>query len=958
MFTKTSKQVLSPLAEAVSALIVIISDAEVNGTPTPDLSQLSKAVDAQVANLLGVADKIVAQPSADAALKADMPGVCAEVTNASRSLIASTDELARNAVSPTGRSQLLEAVKGILSGTTGILNVFDDSEVRKILAASFRLRDLLDRLRAGVPSTVSTSPTLQMMLASPTDAGTPASATSPTPATPQREYIQVVTLASQTIVALAQLSTKRVGELLSDLLQSQLQDAIRVLTKESPLLVSACKVVLTAEINAQAAGADGAAGSVEMPRLIMAGVCERLEHASLRIDEIVQWKGDGANMQEEQEDVRRIIAERRRHLATELLNADPYTAAFASHPVETRKAYQDYVSSCNQNLQELKGSLASLSDPMIRGFTEHVIENVESDTRRLADLAIHGRRAPGLDDAQVDEEVRALVEASNSGFDAIETAIRRGLVGELVTTLGTLSEPSHPGTVAATLMASIAAQDTAAISASADQFAQDNRTLNELVQQTLSSTVLASPQLVQEVHIQHARVDGLVPAVTVAAALLASNPKDTLVQEHTKNVMASYVDAAKDLQKVLVSQEGVFQAHDLLFGAKSAFDQHAEALRYAIARQDREAMLTQLVSLQSAATQLTTMAEKEKEFSEDVGYKAELDMKMQVVHAVLPGLVTMAQSLLAQTTPASTSQLQELDLIIENLAAQLSGLGAAVQSHKGGKGEVLIVPSPVPVSVAHPKPAIEVEAVQQKLDSLSVGNGLLSVDHAGSARTSRVSRSSRVSNAARVEDEGLRALTAAISEEVLVEEEAPQLLSEEEAVQDPLKAAGQELKVEASVWSTDDNAIIAAVKSMSQRMLDLSTHHGTLSRSLRSDPSAKRSFIQSAQGIMIDADGLLKAAKPLVDACTDKRLRMQLQGTLNYIQTLAQQLKIVAAVKASSPLDLDTGVQLVSCAQNLMKTVKLALRDCVSCSLRVRKGSEGAAVSGGVVKFRKVVYAL
>lgn len=76
MITKTSKAVLTPLADAVTALIVIISDSEIAGTPTPDLSQLSKVVDAQIKNLTVVANKITMQPNADPALKITMQIAC------------------------------------------------------------------------------------------------------------------------------------------------------------------------------------------------------------------------------------------------------------------------------------------------------------------------------------------------------------------------------------------------------------------------------------------------------------------------------------------------------------------------------------------------------------------------------------------------------------------------------------------------------------------------------------------------------------------------------------------------------------------------------------------------------------------------------------------------------------------------------------------------------------------
>jgi vinculin len=137
------------------------------------------------------------------------------------------------------------------------------------------------------------------------------------------------------------------------------------------------------------------------------------------------------------------------------------------------------------------------------------------------------------------------------------------------------------------------------------------------------------------------------------------------------------------------------------------------------------------------------------------------------------------------------------------------------------------------------------------------------------------------------------------------------------------------------------------------KFLELSHYHNELSHSYRNAP-AKKSFIQTAQAIMIDTNKFIKAIQPIIDECTDKRLKAQIQSTLNRILTLAQQLKIIAAVKASAPNDSDKGVQLITSSQNLVASIKKALRDCVSCSIRARKGSN-VAESG--ITFRKIVYA-
>ncbi|KAJ1344053.1 hypothetical protein BSLG_001193 [Batrachochytrium salamandrivorans] len=907
MFTKTSKQVLAPLAESVSALIVIISDSELNGTPIPDLSLLSKALEAQLSNLLGVAAKIVQQSTADDQLKADMPAACEEVSNTSKILVSSVQELVQNAVSNSGRKNLLEAVRGILSGTTHILQVVDDAQVRKILTASavFRM-NLLDLTNY---STATQGEQLAQPVA--------------------KAYIQCVTQASQKVVALAQLSTQRVGEILSDLLQQELQDANKVLTKESPLVVSACKLILTHP-------------GVEDVLLVMNGVCERLRLASLRIDEIVQWKGDDANGTILSERLAAIggsnVSDHRKKLSARLL-AESFFVTYGKNPTDTQEMCREYIGACVGNIEEIQESLQDVSVTNNSEFSQSVVKEMQSNTTRLELLTMD---APSISNgtlarkSAVDTEIRDLTLAIDQGFTTLEAGVSRGLVGDLITTIGTLSDSTRVGSLVSTMLSSALSQDAFTAAISTNQFICENQKLGKLVHHSLAIKGILNPQLCQQVAMQYSRVEGLGPAVSLAAGLISSNPADSHFQEHFKTVIS--------LRKEIESGD------------------------------DSSRMTQRLAAMQVAAAQLITIAEKEREYSEDVGYQSELTMKLNVINAaydlyyhsggglpilriVLPGMAHNAQALILQNGEEKGSRIQEFNLMIENITEQLSGLGATVQAHKGGNVELLTFPAVVHVSETH------VVAGEDHFETVDLfvplAKDSVQLMDASSIPVAaklprRQSRASYVSHASNIEDEALRMLANMVSETVLVDEVAPQMLTEEEAFLDPIKAAGQELKVEASIWATESNPIIEAVDCMSQRMLDLSRYHQMLTHSAH-DTGSKRLFIQAAQAIMTDANTLLKVTQNLADACTDRRLRTQLKNTLTHITTLAQQLKIVAAVKASSPSDADKDVQLISCAQNLMKSVKRGLRECVSCSLRVKKSAEGT-VNDSIITFRRVIY--
>jgi hypothetical protein len=201
------------------------------------------------------------------------------------------------------------------------------------------------------------------------------------------------------------------------------------------------------------------------------------------------------------------------------------------------------------------------------------------------------------------------------------------------------------------------------------------------------------------------------------------------------------------------------------------------------------------------------------------------------------------------------------------------------------------------------------------------------------------------------QDEQLRALTRNIKEVVVVDAEQPKELSSDEAQQDPIKAAGQELVVEASHWDASDNPIVVVVNTIAQKFIALAAHHNDLP-DIKTRAKAKKLFIQTAQEIVSEASKLGTQIEPLVRHCSDKRLVQQIQSTTKSITTLSQQLKILVAVKASNPHDVDRGSQLVSNGKNLVHGVKMVLRDAISCTLRLRKDAPG-----DMFKFRKVIYA-
>jgi hypothetical protein len=76
MHTVTSKQILSPVADAISQLIVLNAEAEMSNAPIPDLTGVAEAVADQVDKLVEVGLSMIEY--GDKELKDEMPSACTE----------------------------------------------------------------------------------------------------------------------------------------------------------------------------------------------------------------------------------------------------------------------------------------------------------------------------------------------------------------------------------------------------------------------------------------------------------------------------------------------------------------------------------------------------------------------------------------------------------------------------------------------------------------------------------------------------------------------------------------------------------------------------------------------------------------------------------------------------------------------------------------------------------------
>ncbi|XP_071743097.1 vinculin isoform X10 [Lepeophtheirus salmonis] len=125
----------------VSRLVIIHEEGEA-GHEMPDLVRPVQAVSKAVHNLVKVGREMVIS-SDDAILKQDMPQALSKVENAAHLLEDAASISQLDPLSKLARSKLIEGSRLILQGTSNVLMVFDESEVRKIVRECKKVLDYL-----------------------------------------------------------------------------------------------------------------------------------------------------------------------------------------------------------------------------------------------------------------------------------------------------------------------------------------------------------------------------------------------------------------------------------------------------------------------------------------------------------------------------------------------------------------------------------------------------------------------------------------------------------------------------------------------------------------------------------------------------------------------------------------------------------------------------------------------
>jgi vinculin len=139
--TKTIENILEPVAQQVSRLVILHEEAE-DGNAMPDLTRPIGLVSTAVDNLIKVGYD-TCHSSDDRILQQDMPPALQRVEVSCRLLEDACHMLKGDPYSSPARKKLIDGSRGILQGTSALLLCFDESEVRKIIRGCRKVLDYL-----------------------------------------------------------------------------------------------------------------------------------------------------------------------------------------------------------------------------------------------------------------------------------------------------------------------------------------------------------------------------------------------------------------------------------------------------------------------------------------------------------------------------------------------------------------------------------------------------------------------------------------------------------------------------------------------------------------------------------------------------------------------------------------------------------------------------------------------
>nr|CDJ93201.1 Vinculin alpha-catenin domain containing protein [Haemonchus contortus] len=923
--TKTIENILEPVAQQVSRLVILHEEAE-DGNAMPDLTRPVGAVSRAVDNLIKVGYD-TCHSSDDQILQQDMPPALQRVETSSRLLEDACHMLKGDPFSVPARKKLIDGARGILQGTSALLLCFDESEVRKIVRGCRKVLDYL-----AVAEVIESIDDLAQFVK---DITPWLSRVSSDVSNRQAELThqvhrdilcrcldQIRTLSPILICAMkifiqigqdqqrGQSEAAENRNYLAARMTDEMHEIIRVLQLTTydedewdadnvtvmRKAMSAAKSLLTAALDwlGDPRARPGAVGEKAIRRIL--DYAERIgaralpedsyaikrsisEIASLtdaicELRNLGRYDNEGLAVSCAQK-LKELVGTKHSSgiLPDALMNANRFGGANPAHTaggrLEQALRWLDNpgVDDGGLGLRAMKmmtddaRRLADRLNPQDRGHLLGLCSDIDRLANQLADLE---RRGLGNT-----PEANAIRQQLKDKLRELSDFMRRVLTDRVVEDFADITTPLKQF-VEAVHAEPHAPNREGNFADKADRLRQHASSMTNTARLVATCGPCKSKNTVEAIVDTAEKVDQMTPQLVNAGKIRLHNQTDS-AEQHFENLHRQYADA---LHRLRSHVDDAIDTHEFVRASETAMRRYTNRCEDAITNNYPQGMVDNTSQIARLGNRVLMTAQNEADNSEEPAYCDRVNSAANQVRS----------DSLSRASPYPP--VQQATQVLRTIPPQ-APTPPIVHNKMIIREEIPAPPRPPPPVEISPPPR---PPPPPEYD----------------------------------EEEETRAFWERYP--------LPQ------ASHQPILSAAHSLHNELKQWSSQENEIVAAAKRMAILM-------ARLSQLVRGEGGTKKDLIECAKAIADSSEEVTRLAVHLARLCTDLKMRMALLQMAERIPTIATQLKVCSTVKStmfgtsSSEEDIEAMEQLAHNAQNLMLAVKDTVRAAEAASIKIKTNS-------------------
>jgi len=952
--TKAIESILEPVAQQVSHLVVLHEEGE-GGRAITDITTQVITVGEAIKNLIGVA-RAASLTSKDEILTKELPTILPKVEQVTTDLQEAAHWLKTDPLSIEGRKKLINGSRGVINATSALLLAFDDSEVRKILTICrqvleyIQVAEVVEQMQDMVTFVRNLTPAITNMAKQVDNRILILTHTTHRDMlhkhlTGVKETVQKFVKSSKAYILALEKNVGRaeaqegrnfmIMKICDDIIEImrilqlkvddeyELEDPTNLMRKARHRLqekIKMAKVWLdNPEGEANGLGEKALRDIVKQARQVghlvndqeIKQLCEKLDQ---QITNLSMLRGKGLGNSPEALRLAKDIDTNLEHLAKlvdaaisrEVTAGTRLPAATTAGQYEQSVLWIDDPRSAD-NVIGRRAVDALLADgkrlakhlpPNEQKELLETISEVDSLTKQLATLKANGK-GNSAEAQQLQHKLKGVlttlkVQLQKGAIDGVISVFKEIGHGQA---LKQLEKAAH-----APAGAPNREQD---YEEKAGAFEYHTSKMIETAEQTAIHGKHATSQLVDNIHAAAKDLAELTPQISHAGKLLLMNPGNDLFHAHFTDLcndwransdeLIALVDAATDTLDYMKASEECIKKE--IAGACVGLEQQNPAI--IVARGGNAARMSLRVE---------QVANAEAENSETTEFRESIMKATQNLKD------SNSQFLSTTKNVAMNPKYKPVQIEFRNSGDKLIGRVVDVRT-------ALYPPPPTPP----PSPPPPVPPPPQ-------------------AEEVAISRNTLVMQRPELVEVPPVRPPAPIVEGLIAADESQELHSMLERPPDAdnrMAVAAHQLHVEATKWEDEGNQLIQAARQMAILFAKMSKF---ITDEDYFQTHSKKELIDTAKMISWASSKLVKQAKEIADKCPDKRMRGELNLTIERMPTIATQLKILATVKATMfgandpQADLEATEMLVGCAENLMGSARSVVRDCEAASIKIRTG--------------------